>query len=190
LTKSGSGSSGFDFTKVCGSGKMAGEGDCPPNPTLGSGPANWACVRDNVTGLVWEVKTTQGLRSQGNLYSWYNPDAAENGGAPGVQNGGRCEGSNCDTNAYVQEVNKQGLCGNKDWRLPTRKELLSIVDNGQLKPAIDTSYFPNTPSAHFWSSSPYADQAGSAWQVYFQYGEALPQDKGEGGQVRLVRREK
>ena len=190
LSKSGSGSAGFDFTKVCASGKLAGEGDCPPNPTLGSAPDNWACVRDNVTGLVWEVKTSKGLRGQGNSYTWYNPDTAENGGAAGTQNGGRCEGSNCDTHAYAQEVNKQGLCGANDWRLPTRKELLSIVDNGQLKPAIDGNYFPNTPSAHFWSSSPYADKTGLAWQVYFQYGEALTAEKGQDGQVRLVRREK
>jgi hypothetical protein len=108
----------------------------------------------------------------------------------GVQNGGRCEGSNCDTHAYVQEVNKQGLCGANDWRMPSRKELLSIVDNGQYKPAIDTGFFPNTSGTHFWSSSPYADQANLAWQVNFQYGEALTAEKGQGSQVRLVRREK
>jgi predicted secreted protein len=143
-----------------------------------------------VTGLVWEVKTTNGLHSQGNLYSWYNPDAAVNGGAPGVQNGGRCEGSKCDTYAYVQEVNKQGLCGAKDWRLPGRKELHAIVDNGHDKPAIDTSYFPNTPASHFWTASPYADQTGFAWQINFQYGEALTAEKSQGSLVRLVRRPK
>jgi hypothetical protein len=187
LTKTGSGSAGFDYTKVCMSGEAAGEGKCPPNPGLGEGPDNWACTHDNLTGLTWEVKITEGLRSKDNTYTWYNPDEAVNGGAPGVQKGGRCTGSGCDTHAYVQAINVKRLCGVSDWRLPTRKELLSIVDNGRYKPAIDTSYFPNTPAAYYWSSSPYADQAGSAWQVYFHYGEAYSNDKGQGNQVRLVR---
>jgi hypothetical protein len=185
--KSGSGSAGFDFTRICMNGEEAGKGKCPPNPALGDGATNWACTRDNVTGLIWEVKTESGLRSQGSTYSWYNPDATVNGGAPGVQNGGRCTGSGCDTHAYVQAVNKQFLCGASDWRLPNRKELFSIVDNGQYKPAVDTGFYPNTPAAYYWSSSPYAEQSGSAWQVYFLYGEAYANGKNQGAQVRLVR---
>lgn len=187
LSKRGSGSAGFDFTKVCMNGDGAGKGKCPPNPSLGEGPTNWACTRDNVTGLIWEVKTDSGLRSQGNTYSWHNPDAAVNGGAPGTQNGGRCTGSGCDTHAYVQAVNKEGLCGASDWRLPSRRELLSIVDNGRYKPAIDAGYFPNTPAAYYWTSSPYSEQPASAWQVYFLYGEAYANSKHQGVGVRLVR---
>jgi hypothetical protein len=110
-----------------------------------------------------------------------------NGGAPGVQKGGRCTGSDCDTFAFVQAVNANGLCGAGDWRLPTRKELLSIVDNGRFNPAVDTGHFPNTPASNYWSSSTYADQPGAAWQVNFRYGEVNPDDKGQGAHVRLVR---
>ncbi len=47
LTKVGSGAFGFDFDKVCPSGDLVDpDGGCP------SGAA-WACVRDNVTGLMW-----------------------------------------------------------------------------------------------------------------------------------------
>jgi hypothetical protein len=187
LTKSGSGSAGFDFTKICMSGEVAGEGKCPPNPTPGSGANNWACTLDNVTGLVWEAKTTGGMHNQSNTYTWHNPDGTVNGGAPGVQKGGRCTGSDCDTFAYVQAVNANGLCGAGDWRLPTRKELLSIVDNGRFNPAVDTGHFPNTPASNYWSSSTYADQPSAAWQVNFRYGEVNPDDKGQGAHVRLVR---
>jgi len=40
------------------------------------------------------------------------------------------------------------------WRLPTIAELQSIVDTSRTSPAIDTSFFPGTPSTYFWSSSP------------------------------------
>ena len=43
--------------------------------------------------------------------------------------------------------------GHDDWRLPTILELQTIVDNGKALPAIDTGYFPDTPSANFWTSS-------------------------------------
>lgn len=187
LPKSGSGTAGFDFSKVCGSGEAAGEGQCPPNPSVGAGPRDWACVRDNVTGLVWEVKTDADLRSASNTYSWYNPDETTNGGDAGEQDGGKCTGSACDTWAFVEAVNAVTLCGATDWRLPTRKELLSIVDNGRFDPAINTKYFPNTLSSYLWSSTPYAGQEDSAWHVYFLYGEVYPDGKKNAHPVRLVR---
>lgn len=187
LSKKGSGAAGFDFTKVCMSGEVAGEGKCPPNPALGSGPNNWACIRDNVTGLIWEMKTSSGLHSQDNTYTWYYPADSMNGGKSGVQNGGRCQGSKCDTEAFVEAVNASNLCGASDWRLPTRKELLSIVDNSRFKPAIDLRYFPNTPAGDFWSSSPYAEKTDFAWEVSFKYGEADTDQKNESNHVRLVR---
>jgi len=186
LTKIGSGSAGFDFTKMCRNGEVAGEGKCPPNPVPGSGKNNWACTRDNTTGLLWEVKTASGLRGKDNTYTWFKQDASVNGGADGLKNGGRCEGSDCDTKSYVEAVNASGLCGVSDWRIPTKRELLSIVDNARFNPAIDKRYFPNSQSSHYWSSLPSADQDNSAWQVYFRFGEASPDKKSQGNLVRLV----
>ena len=56
------------------------------------------------------------------------------------------------------------------WRLPTRIELVSIVDYTKRDPAIDTVVFPGTPSEPFWSSSLYAGGSSYAWHVYFDDG--------------------
>jgi len=186
LVKGGIGSAGFDFTKLCTSGKAAGEADCPPNPSLGKGLKNWACTRDNVTGLVWEIKMESGLRSHSNTYTWYNPDETMNGGKSGLKNGGKCEGSDCDTRAYIEAINEIALCGSTEWRLPTKRELLSIVNNGSFKPAVDIRLFPNTLSSQYWTSSPYPEDPNLAWQVYFLYGEALPSYKNQNNHIRLV----
>ena len=174
---SASTSNGFDYTKVCNSGELAGQGSCPPDPVLGNGAHEWACTRDNVTGLIWEVKTTSGLRDAGYLYTWFNPHSPD--GDPGAENPSTfdCEtAGRCDTAKFVEDVNAAGLCGAHDWRLPTVQELGGLVDMGQqhvTEPAIDPVYFPHTPVMPFWSSTPFANAAlvvcGSAWFVDFDH---------------------
>ncbi len=135
LEKVGTGHAGFDFTKLDEDGEP-----------LAADAKHWACVRDNHSGLEWEVKTTDGsLQHHWHTYTWFNPDPTNNGGDPGVQNGGHCTGSPCDTLGYTKAVNQRGLCGHNDWRVPSAVELNSIVDFGRVGPALDTDFFPNAP---------------------------------------------
>jgi len=60
--------------------------------------------------------------------------------------------------------------GGTGWRVPTIKELLSIVDFSQGGPAVDRNAFPSTPSGEFWSSSPKAHSSSYAWLVHFGSG--------------------
>lgn len=174
------GHAGLSFTKL----------DTNGNPLPASATA-WACVRDNVTGRIWEVKTDDGgLRDQDWTYSWYNPDPATNGGFAGYpDNGNNCfDPARCDTHKYASDVNAQGLCGANDWRMPSQFELLSIVSNDRDAPAIDLAWFPNTPPyGWFWSSSPDAYDPYGAWFVDFIYGYVSCDFKSYATRVRLVR---
>ncbi len=172
---------GFDYTKISNSGAAL-----PPSATLGTGPNDWACTRDNVTGLIWEVKTTSGLRGQSHTYTWFNTLSPY--GNSGTASGGSCETTGrCDTEKYVQDVNLAGLCGANDWRMPTVKELEGIADMGRFSPAIDPVFFPNTPSSVVWSGSPLAGNPNDAWVVNFSYGNAYFVNRSGGSHVRLVR---
>jgi len=177
------GHAGFDFTKISNTGAA-----------LAANAANWNCVKDNVTGLIWEVKTDDnGLHDKDWTYSWYEPDNSNNGGFAGYQNGGSCGGTSaCDTDAYIKAVNAAGWCGYKDWRMPGKAELHSIVDYSRYNPAIDTTYFPDTNEqywSYWWSSSPVAGNSGHAWLFPFGYdgGTGTVSDKGNAFYVRLVR---
>ncbi|MEP7125809.1 MAG: DUF1566 domain-containing protein [Byssovorax sp.] len=78
------------------------------------------------------------------------------------------------------------------WRLPTRMELLSIVDYSKAWPSVDGVLFPETTSDPYWTSSHsmYLPQpSGTAfWQVSFADGGMFPGMAGSGlGQIRCVR---
>jgi len=76
------------------------------------------------------------------------------------------------------------------YRLPTAKELLTIVDFSKANPSIDTSAnaFPNTPSDPFWSATPLrGSPPASAWFISFDNGYAGNVDMMQPNRVRCVR---
>lgn len=185
--------SGFDYTKVANNG-----GDLPASAALGSAAADWACTRDNITGLTWEVKVNAAthLRHMNWTYTWYNSDSSTNGGNAGSPDTGAGVGSDnclntsrCDTEKFVADVNAATLCGHNDWRMPTQRELFTLVNTGAQNPSIDATYFPNTNAAGFWSASPYIAGPAAAWGIAFGPGSTFVGGKTSDARfyVRLVR---
>lgn len=188
--KAGRGEQGFDFTR------LDAIGDEVDDET-----SSWSCVRDNITGLIWESKTavlTTTLHSNNHSYSWYQSDG--DGNFDGDESGiaASCSITNCNTENFIAEVNAQGLCNFRDWRLPTHNELLSILHLGQTAaPMIDVGYFPNTTDSltapvWYWTQDSSADgfaneQAQNAWAIDFSSGNDNFLNKSTAGRVRLVR---
>ena len=56
------------------------------------------------------------------------------------------------------------------WRLPSIKEIQTIVDDSRPSPAIDPKAFVHATADNFWSSSPEAGSTSSAWRINFHGG--------------------
>ena len=163
--------------------KLDGNGNALPVSA-----SSWVMVRDNVTGLIWEVKQHNDWaynyddpHDANNVYTWYDPDPATNGGDPGTP------GAWWDTDDFINALNDVHFGGYSDWRMPDRKELRSIVNYDLGYPAINTVYFPNTLAGYYWSSTTYAGSSGGAWGMHFSNGGAGWTYKAGGYSVRAVR---
>ena len=153
--------------------------------------ADESCVQDSETGLLWETKTDNGgLRDYRHTYSWFDPSEA-NGELDyrGTENSGECNGSRCDTWHYVKAINDAGYCGHNDWRMPAKDELFSISDllRASNPPTTDTTFFPHTQAAEYWSGNDYSFQWDAAWAWSFQFGHDRVDWKKMPKYVRLVR---
>jgi len=78
------------------------------------------------------------------------------------------------------------LSGKNDWRLPNFNELVSLVDDTKINPAIDT-VFQNTANTHYWSSTTHPNYFSSAWSIWFGDGEQYGNSKRNFYHARCVR---
>lgn len=78
------------------------------------------------------------------------------------------------------------LMGFSDWRAPTIRELLSIVDYNRYDPAVDPAHFKG-PSGWTWSSTLAKAPSGCAWGVGLDGGYSFRGSVGSRNRVRAVR---
>lgn len=115
---------------------------------------SWSCVRDNVTGLIWERKTTSGLRAESNLYFPFEASDYTSIGeeVPAEINQENCSGAlstgseiQCTARSYVNKINAIKLCGLSNWRLPMPVEIsdltLYTTKTSEVTPVISSDYF-------------------------------------------------
>ncbi len=128
-------------------------------------------VTDSVTGLQWQDNSEAGTVTK----PWVtqaNYDA---------DNYNDTSGDTATT--YCTNLS---LGGYDDWRLPTRKELVGIVDYGRYTHSLDPEFL-NVASNSYWSSTTYAGISYGAWFVSFDNGDQYYSDKSNSFYVRCVR---
>lgn len=171
----------FDMTRLNRDGSINDGQDYTKHP--------WACVLDNQTGMVWEVKSTEpGLHNINNTYTWYDSDKESNGGIAGKANGGTCAGSGCDTESYTKAVNAEKLCGFDDWYLPSHFEMGTIVDESIFYPGptFPQAFFPEALAGKYWTDTTFKTKRSVAWAWRFDQGSEFIEEKSVALNVRLT----
>jgi Protein of unknown function (DUF1566) len=119
------------------------------------------CVRDNATGLIWEGKTTSGLRAVDNKYN--NLDSTSllqipannvpSTTALAARSPTQTEIDAPDNSiGYKNNVNALELCGASAWRMPTEDELQTLRLSGTTT-QIDLNWFTNTSFNGYYATS-------------------------------------
>ncbi|WP_288841890.1 DUF1566 domain-containing protein [uncultured Deefgea sp.] len=153
---------------------------------VSAGP--WSCIRDLKTGLLWENKTdNEGLHFNAATYSWF--DATHR---LGVEKAGSCSDatmkvSPCDTRDLIVLANQQAWCGASHWRVPSAKELASLLlDTGFAgNPRIASGFFPHTGRFPYWTADLRQSNNGKTEALILHFGSGSTQWLGTQHAARL-----
>ncbi|QYZ66145.1 MAG: hypothetical protein OI74_04485 [Gammaproteobacteria bacterium (ex Lamellibrachia satsuma)] len=129
------------------------------------------CVSDSATNLIWEVKSSSGIRGKANAYIWdeQDMDAYVAANMDSIKADCLSSGIECgSTTEYIQYLNAIQHCGKSNWRLPTTHELTSLKSLQSTVNDIDSAFFPDTDGTyHYWTSEiAVAAQGGNGPDIY------------------------
>ena len=73
------------------------------------------------------------------------------------------------------------------WHLPTKEEMVSVLDKSQKKTKLDATAFPGAPGVIFWATQAGSTDNLNAWLVNFKSGRVVANTHKANYAVRLVR---
>jgi len=143
-----------------------------PNPRF---TVNAGTVKDNLTGLIW----LQNAKCANMTRDW----ATAKTDVISLNTVGKMNGNNCGDTSNAGSYQT-------DWRLPTLRELQSLIHYGYFSPALSDTVgtakwttngdpFINVQTNYYWSATTLADALTDAWVVNLNDGYVL--DVGKAG---------
>jgi hypothetical protein len=121
-----------------GSGQDA-ENSCPRQPATHRFETRGGVVIDRATGLAWSQNASPATFPM----SW--AEAFE----------------------YIDHLNRSRHCGVNNWRLPSRRELFTLISHRCINPALPEGHpFIDIFSGYYWTASPCRRLADQAWYIH------------------------
>ncbi len=128
---------------------------------------------------VWAESSPDMSLDQNRRAAWFAQDRSYTSSLPGVVNDADSgllwqrqapdyQLSWSGANTYCAELT---LAGIDDWRLPTRLELLSLLNYDKPESAYDSALFNGEPPVAFWSGTVYDNMPSHVWIAQFGEGD-------------------
>lgn len=131
-----------------------------PEPRFADDPQTPGAVLDRLTGLVWPRDAAAA--------PWPLPWA--------------------EALAFARRMNEAEFLGQRDWRLPNRRELRGLIDHAARRPALPRpSPFRNVFQGWVWTSTSFAGDPSHAWRVHLEGGRMFYGRKTDEALVWLTR---
>lgn len=108
-------------------------------------------VIDRATGLMWAADGNEAGCNGGEGVGW------------------------AESIIYAESLSFAGFA---DWRVPNTRELFSLIDLGETSPLIPHTFFPNTYTELYWTSTTYKANSLNSYTVSFSTGEVEVNPKG------------
>jgi len=125
---------------------------------------SWKMVKDNVTGLIWEIKdTVDGVENTLNIHDGDNKYTWEDASTVFIKN--------------LNDENFGGFDDDLTWRIPTIREICLLANSTLYGPSISKTYFLLPSGSQIWSSSSYPDPETKAWYYSTYFGQTAAIDK-------------
>ena len=162
----------FEWTDCRDTGQ---DGEYTINPPSYYNTPGGGAVVDINTGLMWQKEDNDSEYGEKFFYDWYQ--------ASGTYH----EYHNPDRQSVCGALRAEGY---QDWRLPTKKELLTVVNylTPSVGPLISTDFFPSARQSLYWTSTTTALYPTSyAWYVDFYSGNTYWRFMTNEASVRCVR---
>lgn len=130
-------------------------------------------ITDNATGLMWEKKDNAGgIHDKDNQYTWTTGTETMNGSL---------------VTTFLASLNTgSGFAGHKDWRIPNRFELETLLDVEAVTPTTPVQFASACPtnctvftcscsrSGLYWTSTSFRADATGAWAVDLSDADMAP----------------
>ncbi|QUJ67043.1 DUF1566 domain-containing protein [Photobacterium sp. GJ3] len=149
---------GFKFTKLDAKGQPLPEDS-----------ATWHCVKDERSGLVWEIKADDAgsFRDKHRLFALETETMKPHADELALASCSSDQLEVCTTQAYSQKLNESALCGKTNWRLPTMHEQYDLLDFSETATDVNNNIYGLTvtffndlwigsedlPYGFYWSST-------------------------------------
>ncbi len=154
----------------------------PSGESLPADAERWSCVLDQASNTIWVHSSTPTDTTTTSGHPWPG-ESVESIASPTSR--ACAESQQCSPREQLARLNATAFCGSNQWHLPTKDQLLTLIDRQHGATKVGTKAVPGI-AGRYWSATNSKVNPGYAWTVDLDLGFALLTRQQEQYQILLA----